>query len=382
MKTEQQARIELERHLGRLSESQWAWIVEERWSEEIEIGCLSAREVAAKIKKMWQVMGAGPKGSEPSATEMLTKDRAESRDSRERRRIAVSRLLAIEAGNDIYVRGFREMHLGSPPADLLSWDEVEGWIEAQAAEAGEPTWFLEVPVPADLVIRGDAERRTFVLSAPATTKEVPEVSTRWSYLAYGGPQSQHVQHAPVKADSVLDELRKITEDLVKRYAWKPEQATVFVLTGIVPLVSLARLTRTYSAALPVTSRIEISVDPMVTAEELAEYYRPFRQQMMPGRRNRALDAKHTELAIFAASRDPQEPWQETVAAWNDSVRTEHPDWRYGEMQKPNFRRDVSQARERLLHPPYVDPAGPAKGSSGGDDRIVEAVTRVEEEGSS
>ncbi len=380
MKTQDQARIELERHLGRLSERQWAWVVGEGLAEEIESGYQSAKKIAAKIKTMWQVMGEGPKGSEPSGTEMLTRDRADSTGSRERRRDGVSRLLAVEAGKDDYVVAFRQMRLGSPPADLLSWDQIEGWIKAKAAEAGEPTWFLEVPVPTDLVLRGSAERRALVLSTPVTTEEVPEARPRWSYLRYGTPGSKYVQHIRVRAGSILDDLRKISEDLVKRYSWTSDQATVFILTGIVPLFSLARMTRTYNSALPVASRIEISVDPMVTAEELAEYYRPFRQQMMPGRRNRPLDAKNTELAIFAAGRDPEEPWRETVEAWNDSVREQHEDWVYGEVQKPNFRRDIDLARGRLLRPPYVDPAGPAKGNAESDDRVINAVTRVEEEG--
>ena len=164
--------------------------------------------------------------------------------------------------------GFRNQHLGHPPTELLAWDDIEDWIKAKATEAGEPTWFLEVPVPTDLVIKGSAERRAFVLSYPVVTKEVPGVRTRWNYLSYGTRTGDYVKHARVKAGSVLDDLRKITESLATRYSWTNEQATVFVLTGIIPLFSLARLTRAYKPTLPVTSRIEISVDPMVTAEEL------------------------------------------------------------------------------------------------------------------
>ena len=120
---------------------------------------------------------------------------------------------------------------------------------------------------------------------------MPSVTTRWSHLSYGTPDCDYLKYARVKAGSVLDDLRKTCEDLSKRYSWLPEQATVFVLTGIVTIYSLARMTRIYKATFPVTSRIEISVDPMVTAEELAEYYRPFRQRMMPGKRNRPLDPK-------------------------------------------------------------------------------------------
>ena len=46
---------------------------------------------------------------------------------------------------------------------------------------------------------------------------------------------------PDKGGRVLEELRRLSERLAQRYAWDEAQATTFVLTDAVPLVSTVKL---------------------------------------------------------------------------------------------------------------------------------------------
>ena len=84
MSTEPQARIEIERYVGHLSDKQWAWIVKIGFAGEVMDGRETAKQAAAKIKAVFKDMGSGPKGGEPTKPEMLTSDRGTSGDARER----------------------------------------------------------------------------------------------------------------------------------------------------------------------------------------------------------------------------------------------------------------------------------------------------------
>jgi hypothetical protein len=374
MMSNSQAREALERYFDKpLTDSQWHFLVDKGYEDDLLAGKRRADEVAKELKEWWGIMGAGPAGAESARPEMAGK-RYQANSDKERRQQAVSYLLAKDAEALEEVDGFRRTYL---PDGLLPWEKMEAWILAQAREAGVATRFVEVPSPSDLEIRGDNAKRALVFEPELRVSEVPGevgVAVRWGALKYGTPDKDYIETVLTVAGSMLDRLRKTSERLSRRYQWTPEQATVFVLTGEPPLHCLVRLTRAVKTTLPVVSRIELSVDPAVTPEDLAEFYRAARQRMMPGRRHRAQDRKALELAKFSAGRDESEPWEETLRVWNETIAAEHSGWQYNDKQKRNFPRDMKMARERLLFPAYVDPAAGSRTATGDSGEGVVDVT--------
>jgi hypothetical protein len=291
------------------------------------------------------------------------------------RQQVVSILLAKQAEMDDRLIAFRNAHL---PDGLLAWGDVREWISRRAKEAGKPTRYVEVPLPEGSVVRGDSAQRACVVEPELQVRTVSaDGGVTSKLLKFGTPDGRGAETVATVAGSVLDELRLTIERLAGRFEWTAEQAAVFVLTGITPLHALVRTSRKVRPLLPVVSRIELSVDPSVTPEELAEYYRVSRARMMPGRRHRSQSRRAMQLAIFAAGRDRSEDWEVTWRAWNERVRAEHPDWEYKGMQKRNFPRDLKAARTRVLFPPYVDPSGQGRaGKDHAETEIVDVVVRI------
>jgi hypothetical protein len=151
-----------------------------------------------------------------------------------------------------------------------------------------------------------------------------------------------VQHAA--SSSELEALRKkLSHGLASSYGWQPAQATVFLLTGSVPILPSLR-TRTIRRVASPASRIILEVDPTVTPREVEQHYTRARRRLMGGRRFRRISEKHLRLAVFAdAHRDGT--WSDRMCAWN----REFPDDRYANVR--NFQRDAAGALRRLLRSP-------------------------------
>jgi hypothetical protein len=118
----------------------------------------------------------------------------------------------------------------------------------------------------------------------------------------------------------------------------------------VPQIPPAWLMPDYRLPYQVTSRITLEIDPAVSPSEVAEFYRQARKEVITGR-HRTLSEKHLQLAQFITSRPEDELWTERLTAWNDA----YPQWSYDAALIKNFMRDCSRARERLLHPDYLNP---------------------------
>jgi len=228
---------------------------------------------------------------------------------------------------------------------LLLRNQVEAWIKRQAKSDGQPTAWLEIPVPPGFELQSDPKRgKIFTKPQLAISRKHCAQSIHFRVLTYGVPEDRWERSLTTAEGGVLERLRWISERLSKRYGWQKPQATIFVLTGLVPLVpTLEFQTSPSSAPSPHYVPITLKVDPSVTPRQLADYYRRFRRQVL-SKRIKALSIKHLRLAAFFADRPTDEKWQTRMKAWNRANRK----WKY--TQESNFRRDCLQARKRVLAP--------------------------------
>ncbi|HEV2582222.1 MAG TPA: hypothetical protein VGT44_15305, partial [Ktedonobacteraceae bacterium] len=146
---------------------------------------------------------------------------------------------------------------------------------------------------------------------------------------------------PTADGGVLERLRRLSDRLAEKYKWQHGQATAFVLTGGVPLISPIIITVSTNSR-PLFSRIMLDVDPALSPKELILYYRRNRRKTLTAR-HRNLSEKHMQLALFDSRRPKAETWVIKMDEWNKIHQTE---WRYKKVS--NFAHDCKQARRRLL----------------------------------
>jgi hypothetical protein len=247
------------------------------------------RAHASKVKRRHQMpVGAGPDAM---------------------RAYALSDLMAIDAsggGDDDQVETFRREVLGR---QHLKANEVVRWVERRARSEGRPTVYAEVAV-AD----GGELRRGDQLPARCEV-----VGSNYRHLAYFNPGEKTLRRIPTRQGGVLDGLRRLGERLAFAYGWQPAQATVFVLTDMVPVV--APVTTTTSIGW-FTTRITISTDAAVPPEVVLDEYRTQREEVLTSaarKRVRSMDPSSYELAVFIADR-PDETWERTRCRWKEKHR--------------------------------------------------------------
>lgn len=283
-------------------------------------------DLAVKARKVLAVSGAKQPANAPKMLlEKNTIDKTSKGADRHRmRQKALSVLFAKHAKQDEHVNFFRKKFLSKEFP--LPWEKVENWI-----------------------FRAEYEE---------IKKHKKE--TYWAYagtLEYGVPGTQYAHRVPVAKDGKLNALRVISEYLAYKYRWTEAQATVFVLTDVPPLVTTHESSSTHGEPLSVTSRITLTLDPVLTDKEVAAIYRRARQRMLKkdkkGKvRFRVLGDKAHSLAIFEAKRPEGKTYKEKMKSWNKEVSKEHPEWKYE--QESIFGRDCKKATQRLLEPDYFD----------------------------
>jgi hypothetical protein len=291
------------------------------------------------------------------ATAMLTGDWAEPRDCSAREK-AVSRLVANLAAERADVSSFRSDLTSQVPPELLPWEGLHDWITAQSfaeVRAQRPQlWAMDhVELPAEYA--ADIERAVSGAAsadhpARAIALQLQPADLRQQahplWLLYAKKGEDVVWGYGVGAGGVLDRLRRLSQRLAEAYRWSEAQATIFVLTGLVPLI--AAITGESDApeddaegTLPILSRITLQIDPTTAPSEVAEQYTALRRWLY-GERHRDLSEKHTQLALFAATELKHTTWAARMARWNAA----HAEWAYTEVS--NFSRDCLQAQRRLL----------------------------------
>jgi len=255
------------------------------------------------------------------------------------RRYAVSRLLAIEAGRAAEVVAFRERYLGG---GVLAWENLGAWIAGQAAAQGPPSQYVEIVLPPGTTLKATLAgpgRRELDCAGRGAHRRRPQRQTP----EVRSPGGKWVQVAPVRAGSVLDELRRLSQRLANDYSWKEDQATVFVLSGVTPLVAGIRLETSVQTEHPAASRVTLVIDPLLSPQAVLETYSELRHKVLEGS-YRPLREKHLRLAVFAAERRPPAKWAEVMRAWNQ----ENAGQRYSKVTV--FARDCAAAQRRLLRP--------------------------------
>ena len=192
---------------------------------------------------------------------------------------ALSVFYALEAAEDVSVQWFRENVLGGR---LLSLEEVAPWVEARW-HAEETMRFAQVPYPPGVEPQESTTPEDKVVlepAPPATWSTDHGVGWLHRRLYYPSPDGTQNRSVPT-GEGVLNDLRRVGERLTKRYGWQADAATVFVLTGMVPVTSTIRIEITQDMIDPERSRITLTVNPTMKPEQVAAVYAKERKEL-PG----------------------------------------------------------------------------------------------------
>ncbi|HET6494861.1 MAG TPA: hypothetical protein VFH61_05800, partial [Thermoleophilia bacterium] len=202
-----------------------------------------------------------------------------------------------------------------------------------------------------------------------------------------------VQRVRVSPGDQLWDLHLLSEQLSMRYGWSPTDATVFVLTGIIPAITKALAHVHDRSPFAALTRIVLEIDPRMSALDVKKLYSKARTWVRRGG-DRAMSEKHLQLAIFLATNGSQVPhwigmeaesrtwldmegesrprrdaghasetklgalapdsaeptlkWPQLQRRWNDLWRKSQPDWcGYSDVQARQFSRDAQDAWKRV-----------------------------------
>ena len=266
--------------------------------------------------------------------------------------LAASTLLAVEANSPAVepkVQAWRDEHLGV--GVRLTWDEVEAWVDEKAAEDGRATMLIGFPAPEGVEFTFDPDTPVVIPSEPIridADHPIPLPFRRsWVPVMYGLPDSQYSIPKLVRVRGVLDSLRALAEDLSGRYRWTKAQATVFVLTGLTPLISPISTTIS-EGQIPATNEVTITIRPTATRDDVMDAFQAARRKFF-GSRTRAIPERQAHLVLYRLGRlhhTPDETWTQTQQAWNEHHQTARPGWKFTTAKQ--VKRDFNSARRRLL----------------------------------
>ena len=228
----------------------WAYLLEQGYVEEVErdfAGIDYLKEKYLEFARLPQhLLGPTPVQRDTGLRRIRLK--------------ILSDLLAEGAGSDPVVTSFRERHL---PSGLITTDEVGTFISNKAADDGDPTTYLKVPLPDGHELAWDGPDA--YAEPPLTlSKATPATGYTVDLLHYTQSDDAAVRRIAVRRDGILDGLRSVSESLADRNGWQKSQATVFILTGTPPLLSSLRGSTKLRPSLPISSRITMEIDPTLT----------------------------------------------------------------------------------------------------------------------
>jgi hypothetical protein len=326
-------RQQVERQLGSsLLDSEWRYIVAERYPEKFFRREVSIEEVCSEIRSARRIHPA-PEAIQRPLPQFVTAHPKQRGDKPSpTRQAAISILIAESAREEPDLQAFRREVLGGK---LLDASQLGEWIEAQATRDGPATLWLKVPLP-------DSYRVEFGNDSPRLNKPLVELygSTICppEVLEYALPD-QPLRAVAIRAGGLLFHLRELCEVLASRYGWLVDQTVTFVLTDAIPLVSAIDY-ETKARQPLVLSRLLMTVDPSLSPREVSATYKRVRTQIL-GRRYRTMSQKHIQLALFTVEHKGKRAKQQ-MQVWNRQFRK----WKYGELS--NFSRDCEVAKRRLL----------------------------------
>ena len=332
-------RRRLEDELGHeVLDQTWTYLRDKGYDIQVMSGDMTIADLADEVRQVVRAAGGTVPAHRRPDRVVHASDAGSAESPNITRRMALSLALSELAEGDSFVQDFRTNVLGG---QLMATEAVESWIQRQAEVDGQRTRWVQVALEADTVIAHSPIG--LGVSPPVTASNVQGVSV--NFLAYASADGKYHRSMPTAVGGVLEELRLLSVRLARQFLWAESQATLFVLTGGVPLVNLVGTRVQFRNQLPVLSRITLTIDPTISPHEVADHYASVRRRFT-GRRNREITSKHLRLALFAADKTKGSSSRQRMAAWND----EYPQWSYSRVT--NFARDCAQARRRLLYPEY------------------------------
>lgn len=328
----------VERALGKpLPDEAWAQAVEDGWERDIRIADLDPAEVARRLRRYGTVGAPRSRAFQREASD----GRIPGAELLNLRGKVLGAWSARAARTDHEVRAFRRIHLRT---GLLQPNAVHKWVVTMYRANLPKEW----PVTGDPVADADAPYRAHL--------EVRQARHAFIDLIWAEPDGEEMWQGgrwPVPLRSPLGRLAGLSEKLAEKWKWTAVEATLFVLTDRIPFVS--PITGRSSVGVnfhadmwgshDVFSRVTIELDPTVSPEQLAAWWRGVRRRMLSGDRYRALGHKHLELARFMSERDESTSWEDDRKAWN-RAHARQPTWKYEDRR--NFHRDAVSAVRRLL----------------------------------
>lgn len=180
---------------------------------------------------------------------------------------------------------------------IISDDRAPGFLEAALKKRGEvdnPETLARVEYIKEKRKQNDAVRPTQRKASLPFTKTLV-----YSHFHKGAKNGEWTQ-AKVEGvwpDSVLDELRAISERLAQDYHWDPAAATWFVLTGRMPWVRALDARTTTIGGEFTDAFVSIKVLPWVSRKTVQQFYRRIQLNLECGGKN-AGDTRAMEVFRF------------------------------------------------------------------------------------
>lgn len=330
-----------------IADAVWRYAVNDRMVSEVMGGDNNPQWLATKVQELMEIAG-NQAGVVP---EFMPSERRQRRgETTQGRQEAISSALAEIARQSEDVLRFRRSVLNG---QLLRFEDVENWIHEQRSKEKYRN---------AVIVRLERDRRFQRQNGwqvePALSSIGPEQIEGLAPvddLAYASKDRKWAC-VPIGRDGALRVTWQLSRSLAKTFRWQEAQATMFLLTGITPLVATEDVqvdrpfwvTPPYGGIMPLSclTRVILTIDPMMTPRELSQEYGRIRAQLL-GRKPRAQSEKHLQLAVFAVKHHILD--KDAMAQWS----ARFPEWKYTRFSL--FSRDAQIARERLLHEHPVDP---------------------------
>jgi hypothetical protein len=319
----------------RLSAFEWAHVVEE--------GFVNDLDVTGDIEKLTvEVIAA--LGAERQSRKPREKSTSTARED------LLSRMAAVVANKDRWVRGYRSKHLSN---GLVPLDCLDEWLQNQQDQRPEASriWSsMEIP-PTNRFVSIDGK---WVIDPPLSVGDVaPSSRTRTIEVTNPSVADGPTLRVDVNGFDAIHQLEPVAERLAQRFRWSTRDAAAFVLTGWVPRTERMRGTVSFNWQAPSLSTVQLSIDPDCSGKEVALFYAEMKAMM--GNRGRGVGKgdKAVRLLNFVLDQGPV-TYDALLNRWNAEAK---------EAEHFKHRSAVRQAVERAKRL-ILGPRHPGVGTNG------------------